>query len=45
MFHFCEVFMRVFFILMFIIIQIFADTLNQISQSQAKQEEDRLKNL
>lgn len=37
--------MRVFFILMFIIIQIFANTLNQISQSQAKQEEDRLKNL
>ena len=28
---------------MFIIIQIFADTLNQISRSQAKQEEDRLK--
>lgn len=35
--------MRVFFILMFIIIQIFANTLNQISQTQAKQEEDRLK--
>ncbi|MCZ6185877.1 POTRA domain-containing protein, partial [Campylobacter ureolyticus] len=35
--------MRVFFILMFVIIQIFANTLNQISQTQAKQEEDRLK--
>ena len=35
--------MRVFFILMFIIIQIFANTLNQISQTQAKREEDRLK--
>lgn len=32
--------MRVFFILMLIIIQIFANTLSQISQSQAKQEWD-----
>ncbi|MCZ6104996.1 hypothetical protein [Campylobacter ureolyticus] len=35
--------MRVFFILMLIIIQIFANTLSQISQSQAKQEWDAKK--